>query len=107
MRVFCRTTRTAAAVLVLVVSASMLFVAGHAESPVTVTQSTGEGSNSLKVTQSTEDGLKVECEGNLKCKITRDDIVVANSEDNGASHITSTNILTIQTLFSMKKSLIQ
>jgi hypothetical protein len=46
-----------------------------------VTQSTEDGSNSVRVTQSTEDGLDVECEGNLKCEIIGDDTVVVTSGD--------------------------
>jgi hypothetical protein len=38
--------------------------------------------SSLIVTQSTEDGLEVECEGNLKCEMIGDDTVVATSEHN-------------------------
>jgi hypothetical protein len=36
--------------------------------------------SSLRVTQSTEDGLDVECEGNLKCEILGDDTVIATSD---------------------------
>jgi hypothetical protein len=36
--------------------------------------------SSLRVTQSTEDELDVECEGNLKCEILGDDTVVASSD---------------------------
>ena len=39
--------------------------------------------SSLRVTQSTEDGLDVKCEGDLKCEILGDDdTVVATSGDN-------------------------
>ena len=41
---------------------------------------TGTQVSSLSVTQSTEDGLDVECEGNVKCKIIGDDTVLATSE---------------------------
>jgi hypothetical protein len=41
---------------------------------------TGTQVSSLTVTQSTEDGLDVECEGNVKCKIIGDDTVLATSE---------------------------
>ena len=36
--------------------------------------------SSLRVTQSTKDGLDVECEGNLKCEILGDDTIVASSD---------------------------
>jgi hypothetical protein len=82
MRIFSKTTITAAAAFMLAMTAMMMFVTAHAESSITVTQSTEDGTNSLRVTQSTEDGLEVECEGNLNCEIIGDDTVVATSEDN-------------------------
>ena len=80
MRIFAKTTITAAAAFIFAINASMMFVTAHAESSVTVTQST-------------EDGLEVECEGNLNCEIIGDDTVVGTSEDNNTSRITSTTIL--------------
>jgi hypothetical protein len=50
--------------------------------------------SSLRVTQSTEDGLEVECEGNLKCEIIGDDTVVATSEDNNTTTVTTTTATT-------------
>jgi hypothetical protein len=50
--------------------------------------------SSLRVTQSTEDGLEVECEGNLKCEIIGDDTVVATSEDNNMTTVTTTTSTT-------------
>jgi hypothetical protein len=50
--------------------------------------------SSLRVTQSTEDGLEVECEGNLKCEIIGDDTVVATSEDNSMTTVTTTTSTT-------------
>ena len=93
MRIFAKTTLTAAAAFIFAINASMMFVTAHAESSVTVTQSTEDGSNSVRVTQSTEDGLEVQCEGNLNCEIIGDDTVVGTSEDNSTSRITSTTIL--------------
>jgi hypothetical protein len=93
MRIFSKTTITAAAAFMLAMTAMMMFVTAHAESSITVTQSTEDGTNSLRVTQSTEDGLKVECEGNLNCEIIGDDIVVATSEDNTTSATGVTNNL--------------
>ncbi len=87
------TTATAAVAFIFAMNASMLFVAAHAESSIRIAQSTGDGSNSITVTQSTEEGLEVECEGNLKCEIIGDGTVVTSSEDNTMSTVTSTTIL--------------
>ncbi len=87
------TTATAAVAFIFAMNASMLFVAAHAESSIRIAQSTGDGSNSITVTQSTEEGLEVECEGNLKCEIIGDGTVVTSSEDNNTSTVTSTTIL--------------
>src|SRR5215210_6226247 len=80
------TTATAAAVILAMTATMMILDTAHAASSVSVTQSvtqsTLDGSNSVRVTQSTEDGLDVECEGNLKCEIIGDDTVVATSGDN-------------------------
>ena len=86
-------TATAAVALIFAMNASMLFVAAHAESSIRIAQSTGDGSNSITVTQSTEEGLEVECEGNLKCEIIGDGTVVTSSEDSNTSTVTSTTIL--------------
>ena len=86
-------TATAAVAFIFAMNASMLFVAAHAESSIRIAQSTGDGSNSITVTQSTEEGLEVECEGNLKCEIIDDGTVVTSSEDNNTSTLTSTTIL--------------
>lgn len=84
---------TAAVAFIFAMNASMLFVAAHAESSIRIAQSTGDRSNSITVIQSTEEGLEVECEGNLKCEIIGDGRVVTSSEDNNASTVTSTTIL--------------
>ncbi len=86
-------TATAAVAFIFAMNASMLFVAAHAESSIRIAQSTGDGSNSITVTQSTEEGLEVECEGNLKCEIIGDGTVVTSSEDSNTSTLTSTTIL--------------
>src|ERR687895_769368 len=88
-------TATAAVAFIFAMNASMLFVDAHAESSIRIAQSTGDGSNSITVTQSTEEGLEVECEGNLKCEIIGDGdgTVVTSSEDNNTSTLTSTTIL--------------
>ncbi len=86
-------TTTAAVAFIFAMNASMLFVAAHAESSIRIAQSTGDGSNSITVTQSTEEGLEVECEGNLKCEIIGEGTVVTSSEDDNTSTVTSTTIL--------------
>ena len=73
-------TATAAVAFLFAMNASMLLVAAHAESSIRIAQSTGEG-------------LEVECEGNLKCEIIGDGTVVTSSEDNNTSTLTSTTIL--------------
>jgi hypothetical protein len=79
------TIATAVAIILAMNATTMIFDTAHAASSVSVTQSvtqrTQDGSNSVRVTQSTEDGLDVECEGNLKCEIIGDDTVVATSGD--------------------------
>jgi hypothetical protein len=88
---------TAAVVFILAINTSsmLLFVTAHAESSVSIAQSTSDddGTSSVRVTQSTEDGLDVDCEGNLKCQIIGDDTVVATSEDD----TTTSSILTSTT----------
>ena len=49
--------------------------------------------SSLRVTQSTKDGLDVECEGNLKCEILGDDTVVASSDHDTTTAAAVTNTL--------------
>lgn len=82
MRVFSKATIIAATAFILATGASMMFVIAHAES-----------SASARVTQSTEEGFEVECEGNLECEIIGDDTVVATSEDNTTS-ISATGVTT-------------
>ncbi len=86
-------TATAAVAFMFALNASILFVPAYAESSIRIAQSTGDGANSIIVTQSTEEGLEVECEGNLKCEIIGDGPVVTSSEDNNTSTLTSTTIL--------------
>jgi hypothetical protein len=47
--------------------------------------------SSLRVTQNTEDGLEVECEGSLKCEIIGDDTVVATSKDNNTTIVSTSS----------------
>jgi uncharacterized protein YdeI (BOF family) len=81
-----KTIATAAAFMLAMTASMTIFDTAHAASSISVTQSTTQstqdGSNSVRVTQSTEDGLEVECEGNLKCEIIGDDTVVETSGDN-------------------------
>jgi hypothetical protein len=84
---------TIAAVLMLAMTASMLATADAVFVKLIVLDSeerltaiddddhdTDTQISSLRVTQSTEDGLDVECEGNLKCEILGDETVVASSD---------------------------
>jgi TRAP-type C4-dicarboxylate transport system substrate-binding protein len=86
-------TATVAIAFIFAMNSSMLFVAAHAESSIRISQSTGDGSNSITVTQSTEEGLEVECEGNMKCEIIGDGTVVTSSEDDNTSTVTSTTVI--------------
>jgi hypothetical protein len=87
------TIATAVAIILAMNATTMIFDTAHAASSVSVTQSvtqrTQDGSNSVRVTQSTEDGLDVECEGNLKCEIIGDDTVIATSGDNTTTAATA------------------
>ncbi len=60
-------------------------------------QNTDTQVNSLRVTQSTEDGLEVECKGNLKCEIIDDDTVVATSKDNNTTIVSTMTTATTNT----------
>ena len=64
-----KTIATAAAFMLAMTASMVIFDTAH-------------GASSVRVTQSTEDGLEVECEGNLKCEIIGDDTVVGTSGDN-------------------------
>jgi hypothetical protein len=106
MRTLTRITTTIVAALMVAMTAS-LFASGHTafaeqlivlDSDETLTAIDEDNYdhdidtqvNSLRVTQSTEDGLEVECEGNLKCEIIGDDTVVATSEANNTTTATAT-----------------
>ena len=67
-----KTIATAAAFMLAMTASMVIFDTAH-------------GASSVRVTQSTEDGLDVECEGNLKCEIIGDDTVVATSGDTTTS----------------------
>lgn len=45
--------------------------------------------SSLRVTQSTEDGLEIQCEGNLKCEVIDDDTVIATSEEDNTTIVST------------------
>ena len=85
------TTTLAAIALVLSINASM-FATPYAAFGINYDINTQV--SSLRVTQSTEDGLEVECKGNLKCEMIGDDTVVATSGDNA----TTSNTATITTI---------
>jgi uncharacterized protein YdeI (BOF family) len=91
-----KTIATAVAFMLAMTASMIVFDTAHAASSISVTQSTTQstqdGSNSVRVTQSSEDGLEVECEGNLKCEIIGDDIVVETSGDNTTSTAVTTNL---------------
>jgi hypothetical protein len=72
-----RKTIARAAAFMLAMTASMIIF------------DTAHGASSISVTQSTEDGLEVECEGNLKCEIIGDDTVVGTSGDNTTTTTTT------------------
>ena len=81
------TTTLATIALVLSITASM-FATPYAAFGVNYDINTQV--SSLRITQSTEDGLEVECKGNLKCEMIGDDTVVATSGDNATTSTTAT-----------------
>lgn len=52
-------------------------------------QNTNTQVSSLRITQSTEEGLEVECEGNLKCEVIDDETVIATSEDDNTTIVST------------------
>ena len=78
----------------LSMTTSINFATAQVESSIRVTKSTEDGTTSLRVSQSSGDGLEVECEGNLNCEIRGDDTVVATSDDNDNTSTSSTAITT-------------
>lgn len=52
-------------------------------------QNTDTQVSSLRVTQSTEGGLEVQCEGNLKCEVIDDETVIATSEDDNTTIVSA------------------
>jgi hypothetical protein len=76
-----KTIATAAAFMLAMTASMIIFDTAH-------------GASSVRVTQSTEDGLEVECEGNLKCEIIGDDTVVGTSGDNTTTTTTTTTAVT-------------
>jgi hypothetical protein len=74
-----KTIATAAAFMLAMTASMIIFDTAH-------------GASSVRVTQSTEDGLEVECEGNLKCEIIGDDTVVGTSGDNTTTTAVTTNL---------------
>lgn len=96
-------TATIAATLLLAMTApSMFFRADDAaafselislnsiQRPTTMDgQNTNTQVSSLRVTQSTEEGLEVQCEGNLKCEVIDDETVIATSEDDNTTIVST------------------
>ncbi len=76
-----KTIATAAAFMLAMTASMVIFDTAH-------------GASSVRVTQSTEDGLDVECEGNLKCEIIGDDTVVGTSGDNTTTTTTTNTAVT-------------
>jgi hypothetical protein len=79
-----KTIATAAAFMLAMTASMVIFDTAH-------------GASSVSVTQSTEDGLEAECEGNLKCEIIGDDTVVGTSGDNTTSTTTTTTNTAVTT----------
>lgn len=74
----------------LAMTTSMMSDPAQAESSIRITQSTEDGTGSLRVTQRSGEGLEVDCEGNLDCEIRGDDTVVATSDDDSTTTTTTT-----------------
>jgi hypothetical protein len=104
-------TITAAAFILLAITTLTIvttFSVANAGSSVRVTQSNngGDGTNSVRVTQSNNDGtssvivqsddegLEVNCEGDVNCEVIGDDTVVATSEDGDSVSTTAVNTTT-------------
>ena len=90
MRNFTKINTTIAAALMLAMTKSMMSDPAQAESSIRITQSTEDGTGSLRVVQRSGDGLEVDCEGNLNCEIRGDDTVVATSDDASTTTTTTT-----------------
>ena len=76
-----KTIATAAAFMLAMTASMVIFDTAH-------------GASSVRVTQSTEDGLEVDCEGNMKCEIIGDDTVVGTSGDNTTTTTTTSAVTT-------------
>jgi hypothetical protein len=90
MRNLTRINTTIVAALMLAMTTSMMSDPAQAESSIRITQSTEDGTGSLRVMQRSGDGLEVHCEGNMDCEIRGDDTVVANSDDDSTTATTTT-----------------
>ena len=90
MRNLTKINTTIAAALMLAMTTSMMSDPAQAESSIRITQSTEDGTGSLRVMQRSGDGLEVDCEGNLDCEIRGDDTVVATSDDDSTTTTTTT-----------------
>jgi len=90
MRNLTKVNTTIVAALMLAMTTSMMSDPAQAESSIRITQSTEDGTGSLRVIQRSGDGLEVDCEGNMDCEIRGDDTVVATSDDDSSTTTTTT-----------------
>jgi len=90
MRNLTKVNTTIVAALMLAMTTSMMSDPAQAESSIRITQSTEDGTGSLRVIQRSGDGLEVDCEGNMDCEIRGDDTVVATSDDDSTTTTTTT-----------------
>src|SRR3712207_6029020 len=97
------TITTAAFILLAITTLTIVttFATANAESSVRVSQSNNDGTSSVRVSQSNNDGsssvivqsddegLEVNCEGDVNCEVIGDDTVVATSEDGDSANNTA------------------
>jgi hypothetical protein len=120
-------TITAAAFILMAITSLTTvttFATADAESSVRVSQSNNDGSSSVRVSQSSNDGsssvivqsddegLEVNCEGDVNCEVIGDDTVVATSEDgdsasNTAVTTTTTDATTVNELSNDVDSVVE
>jgi hypothetical protein len=90
MRNLTKINTTIAAALMIAMTTSMMSDPAQGESSIRITQSTEDGTGSLRVMQRSGDGLEVDCDGNMDCEIRGDDTVVATSDDDSTTTTTTT-----------------
>ena len=107
-------TITAAAFILLAITTLTIvttFATADAESSVRVSQSNNDGTSSV-IVQSDDEGLEVNCEGDVNCEVIGDDTVVATSEDgdsasNTAVTTTTTDATTVNELSNDLDSVVE